>query len=140
MDARSLLNELGRQYGSTFAFNAKGVCSVGFDSENVDFELVGKSMYLIAEVGSVLNREKTFLQVLKANTNLEETGGGSFAIDGDHNILLLLKKVPAEMEYDVFEAELVTYLKALRAWKDKLPLLDNEGTPIVDFLPNGIRV
>ncbi|MCQ2445249.1 MAG: type III secretion system chaperone [Mailhella sp.] len=127
MDAGSLLGELGRRYGQTFVFSDRGVCSVGFDSDDVDFELAGRSMYFIAEVGSVAGRDRLFPRILKANLSAEETGGGSFAIDGDHGVLLLMKKVAKEMEFDVFEAELVAYLKALRAWKERLPLLSDEG-------------
>lgn len=120
MDAKSLVEELGINFGIELELGDESFCSLEFDHDEIGFEFGEESFYLTADVGIPLRAELFYEKALVANLKANETAGGYFAIEDIYGTLILMKRLPTDMEYTDFENELGQYLKTLRRWKKKL--------------------
>ncbi|MBR3881599.1 MAG: type III secretion system chaperone [Mailhella sp.] len=121
MNAEELIRELGRSLGIALELSPQGTCRVDLDGDMVDFEKSGEKLYVMADLGSSLNREDAHASLLTANCLGAQTGGATLGIDPGRAMFtlhLLVNEVP----YSVFEADLARFIRAMRWWKEWLAL------------------
>lgn len=118
------------------------MCSVlyfFFDGDVVDFEASGGLLYVMADLGSSLNREDAHASLLAANCLGAQTGGATIGIDMNRAMFTLHRTV-ADVPYSTFEADIALFMKVLRWWKEwlslpPLPSLGKRKTDAHDFDP-----
>ena len=119
MQAHDLISELGKTLGIPLSLEG-GTCQVLFDEDAVDFELSVNTLYILAEVGSCVDRTDAYERILQANFGGQQTGGATLSLDGDQFMLHLA--ISEDWTYANFEAGLERFIKALRYWKEWLAL------------------
>lgn len=133
MSAADLLSELGNKLGFPVTLSSDGTCCVIFDEDEVDFELFGESLYVMADIGAASNREDAFRRLLEANCLGRESGGACIGLDAARDTFTLHRVFAGETAYPSFEEELTLFLKALRYWKEWLalpPAQDGAGAEV----------
>ncbi|WP_446424647.1 type III secretion system chaperone [Mailhella sp.] len=139
MKAEELIHELGRALGIPLELGPQNTCRVNFDGDIVDFELSGDLLYVMADLGSSLNREDAHASLLAANCLGAQTGGATIGIDMGRAMFTLHRTV-GDVPYAVFEADMALFVKALRWWKEwlslpPLPSIGKNKTAAHDFDP-----
>lgn len=122
MNASELVTTLGAQLGVDLRLSESGTCRVLFDNESVDFEQTGDALYIMADIASASGREDAFPRLLAANCLGRETGGACIGVDTIHDVFTLHVVMYGDTPYEVFEAQLTLFIKALRYWKEWLAL------------------
>lgn len=122
-----LIAELGAKLGISLNLSEAGTCRVFFDEDEVDFELAGKSLYVMADVSSAAHRENAYGRLLEANCLGRETGGACIGLDGTRGMFTLHNVFRDNVPYAAFEEELMLFIKALRYWKEWLALPPAQG-------------
>ena len=122
MRTTELVAELGAKLGIALRMSDEGTCRVSFDNDDVDFELSGDALYIMADIAPVSGREDACVRLLKANWLGAESGGASIGIDDKRDVFALYAVERGDVAYEDFEARLVLFLKALRYWKEWLSL------------------
>lgn len=122
MNAHELVTELGAKLGIVLDLAKTGTCRVHFDDDEVDFEQAGDSLYLMADIAPSSGREDAFARLLAANCLGRETGGACIGIDTVRDVFILHVVMRGDTVYEVFEAQLILFIKALRYWKEWLAL------------------
>lgn len=121
MNAEELIRELGRTLGVELSFSSQNTCRVLLDGDVVDFEKSGDKLYVMADLGSCLNREDAYAALLSANCLGTQTGGATIGIDSAR-AMFTLHLVENEVAYAVFEADMTNFIRAMRWWKEWLAL------------------
>ena len=122
MNAQELIRELGRTLGGALELSPAGTCRAAFDSDVVDFEEDGASLWIFADLGSALHREDASQSLLAANRLGLQTGGATIALDEERSMFVMHMELWSDMPYPSFEAKLTLFIKALRWWKEWLAL------------------
>lgn len=122
MRTTELVAELGARLGIELRLNDEGTCRVSFDNDDVDFELSGEALYIMADIAPATGREDAYGRLLKANWLGAESGGASIGLDAGRDVFALYAVERGDVAYEAFEARLVLFLKALRYWKEWLAL------------------
>ena len=125
MDAKELISELGSRFGITLELSDAGTCRVIFDEDAVDFELAGRRLFVMADLGPVAGGEALLRELLEADYLGAKTFGATISID-----------------YEAFEENLTGFVKALREWKEIISSapLAGEATQTLDAVAGGIPV
>ena len=122
MRTTELVAELGAKLGIELRLNDEGTCRVSFDNDDVDFELSGDSLYIMADIAPATGHEDACARLLKANWLGAESGGASIGLDAGRDVFALYAVERGDVAYEDFEARLVLFIKALRYWKEWLAL------------------
>lgn len=138
MDAASILSTFGQTYGVEMNLSESNVCSVSFDNDDIDFELAGDTLYIIAEVARQVDNKTALMELLSANLTPSKTAGAHFAFDKSYNAVLLIRSLQMPMEYNDFENIVVHFLKALRQWK--VDILEFKDEDEVEFQPSDMNM
>ena len=117
MRTTELVAELGAKLGIELRLSDEGTCRVSFDDDDVDFELSGDALYIMADIASATGREDAYGRLLKASWLGAESGGASLGIDAGRDVFAMYAVERGDVPYEAFEARLVLFLKALRYWK-----------------------
>lgn len=120
MDAQSLLSQLGSTYGIELVFDERGVCGAAFDADDVDFQLCGTQLCVVAEIGSAQDKRSVIKHFFGLNLSPAKIAGGYFGFDEVYGQILFVRSMPSSMEYDEFENILVASLKTIRESKKEL--------------------
>ena len=138
MDAKELISELGSRFGITLELSDAGTCRVIFDEDAVDFELAGRRLFVMADLGPVAGGEALLRELLEA----DYLGAKTISIDSEHDVFSLHAILPAQDDYEAFEENLTGFVKALREWKEIISSapLAGEATQTLDAVAGGIPV
>ncbi len=119
MDAKELLLRLGAELDLKLNISDEGVCRIYFDDDAVDFELTEDGLCLIAELGIVPSEGNTELlrTLLVGNLFGIATAGAVLSIDPNTDSIYLHKILYNGLSYATFEAQVESFVKALRHWK-----------------------
>lgn len=143
MKAEELILEFGRALGIPLELSPQNTCRVNFNGDVVDFEVSGDLLYVMADLGSSLNREDAHASLLAANCLGAQTGGATIGIDMARAVFTLHRTV-CDVPYAAFEADMALFVKALRWWKEwlslpPLPSLGKSKTDAHDFDPFAVH-
>ena len=122
MTPEELIKELGRTLGAPMELSPVGTCRAAFDGDVIEFEKVEDELWVMADLGSSLNREDAVSSLLAGNRLGIQTGGATIALDEERAMFTMHMELWGDMPYTAFEARLVMFIKALRWWKDWLSL------------------
>lgn len=142
MDAKELISELGSRFGITLELSDAGTCRVIFDEDAVDFELAGRRLFVMADLGPVAGGEALLRELLEADYLGAKTFGATISIDSEHDVFSLHAILPAQDDYEAFEENLTGFVKALREWKEIISSapLAGEATQTLDAVAGDIPV
>jgi len=129
MNAQFLLDQLGAALGVRLALGDTGTCRVYFDQDLVDFEQTADALYIMADVGSAVDRKDAYGRLLAANCLGAESGGACLSLDAGRDTFMLHTVIREEISYPAFEKELTRFIQALRYWKEWLSLNPAAGKP-----------
>ena len=140
MHANELVGELGARLGISLALSESGTCRVSFDSDDVDFEQSGDSLYIMAEIASAAGREDAYARLLAANWLGAESGGACIGLDAERNAFALYTVEHGDVPYEDFEARLTLFIRALRYWKEWLaqPAVSAPASPVGESFSAGM--
>ena len=123
MHPEQLLKELAAALGIELALSNEGTCRIVFDEDDVDFEISGDRLFVIADVASAAGRTDAYGRLLAANHLGRETGGSVLSLDEGRETFVLHAVIEQGTPYPQFESSLTLFVKALRYWKDWLSAL-----------------
>ncbi|MEE4378696.1 MAG: type III secretion system chaperone [Candidatus Competibacteraceae bacterium] len=141
------LTEMGNRLGiGDLDLDQNGGCLLAFDDDLlVDIEKAEDEpgFYFTATVGAAphAGREVVFAELLEANLQGRGTGRASLALDGDLDEIVLNRYIDSDdIDVDILEQELETFLTVLQAWKQRYsageigslrgPAAANSGVPL----------
>ncbi len=110
-------NQLGGLLGISINPSESGACRVLFDADAVDFQTAGRTLFLIADLGSFKGCEEECAALLRANCCGAETLGAVIGLDADRQVLTLHMMLTGALEEEEFKGLLAAFLKAVRYWK-----------------------
>ena len=110
-------NQLGDWLGISVAQAEDGACRVLFDDDAVDFQPAGRTLFLVSDLGSALEKEEENAALLRANCCGAETLGAVIGLDAERQTLTLHMMLTGSMVKEEFEELLAAFLKAVRYWK-----------------------
>ncbi len=121
MDADFLLARLGSQLGlNDLHFSPQGTCSLKFDDDELTFEKNGSYLFLLANLGGVEGHESLYNQLLEGNYLGRYSALGGLGIDAQHNLFTLSRVLEGSLSFEVFETELVMFVRVMRFWKQQI--------------------
>ncbi len=110
-------NQLGSLLGIAINPGENGACRVLFDTDVVDFQTAGPTLFLIADLGSFKGCEEECAALLRANCCGAETLGAVIGLDAERQVLTLHMMLTGALEEEEFQGLLAAFLKAVRYWK-----------------------
>lgn len=120
MKLEELLAKLGETIGVDTTLSDEGTAGIVFDGDEVDFELAGPRLYIIADLGAAEGKNDMFGEILEANNLSSRTGYGTIGLDSARGVFTLSRIFEGEMEYPAFEDAVETFVNTVRHWKDRL--------------------
>ncbi|MGN1149976.1 MAG: type III secretion system chaperone [Sutterella sp.] len=120
MQPEQLVAELGTTLGIDLKLSDQGTCRVVFDEDEVDFEVSGERLFVIADIASASGRADAYGRLLSADYLGNETGGAVISLDASRDVFVLHTVSEDGTSYPAFEAKLTLFVKALRYWKEWL--------------------
>lgn len=123
MKPEELLVGLGTLLGIDLTPGKEGTCSLWLDEDQVDFEVVGDRLFMMADIGSAVDRTEACARFLAADYLGRETEGSVISLDEKRNVFVMYAVVEPGTSSVKFEERLTLFVKALRYWKDWLKAL-----------------
>ena len=127
MELAELMKELASELGlGEIELEEDGGGQITIDDDlAIDLEAAedGFGFVISATVGTIPDeeREAVFAELLEANLLGQGTGGASLALDSTLNEIVLCRSIPQDdLRFEVFDQELVTFVEALRWWRERL--------------------
>jgi len=127
MELAELMKELASELGlGEIELEEDGGGRITIDDDlAIDLEGAedGFGFSISATVGSIPGegREAVFRELLEANLQGHGTGGAALALDSTLNEIVLCRSIPQDdLRFEVFDQELVTFVEALRMWRERL--------------------
>lgn len=120
MTYAELLNRLGETIGVSIDTSANGCAGVVFGDDEVDFEISGPKLYLIADLVGAEGKEERFHEILAANHLSAKTGFAAIGIDTSRGVFTISRILEGDMDYEAFEEAVQIFVGAVRHWKNEL--------------------
>lgn len=126
MRPEELLAGLGALLGIDLTPGKEGTCRLVLDEDTVDFEVSGDRLFVMADIGSAVDRMSACARFLAADHLGTETGGAVISLDEKREVFMLHSMFEAGISSAAFEERLTLFVKALRYWKAWLNALSVE--------------
>ena len=136
-----ILDSLGAMLGIELSPGENGSCQVLFGDDAVDFQVSGRRLFIMADLGRTSVSEAECAALLKANCLGEETLGATIGLDAERQVLTMHLMLAGAIEEEEFKALLADFVKAVRYWKAWAAApASSEASPSSDVLSDMLSV